>query len=448
VNRTVTTYTRVSRSTLQRLTDPVDAASLGVFRIVFGVFVAVDAWRYLGYGWVRQYYIDPAFNFRYLFFDFVHPWPGDGMLLHFAATSVLALLAAAGLFYRVSSALLFVAYAYTFLLEQSVYMNHHYLMVLLAFLLACLPAHRAFSLDRARGAVTESSVPLWSIAILRFQLAIVYLFGAIAKLNSDWLRGEPMYSTLIAQPADFPAVAALVPPQVLALGIAYAGIAVDLAIPLLLCRRRTVVWGIALAASFHLLNGLFLRIGVFSWLMTGAVLIFLPPDWPRRMMRRQRAVDTRESPPQPAARRSFALVLVGLYATVQLALPLRHWLYPGDVNWTEEGHRFAWRMKLRAKHSVMTITATDPRTGRTWQIDPAQDLTRRQIAKMHTFPDMLLQYVHWHRDRLEADGIAAPEIRVDWLCSQNWQPLRRMADPTANLAAEPRTLWPARWILR
>ena len=123
-----------------RLFQRVDGASLAVFRIVFGLAVAIDAWRYLAYGWVRDYYIEPEIHFGY--FDFIRPWPGEWMLLHFWVMSGLALLVAAGAFYRVASVLLFISYTYVFLLEKSVYMNHHYLMALLAGLLACMPAAR------------------------------------------------------------------------------------------------------------------------------------------------------------------------------------------------------------------------------------------------------------------------------------------------------------------
>lgn len=427
------------RHGVDRLHAPVDAVSLAVFRIVFGVWLAIDAWRYLARGYVRDYYIAPAFHFSYL--DFLAPWPGDGMIVHYAAMSVLALLVAAGLFYRAAAVLLAAAWAYAFLLEKAAYMNHHYLMALLAGLLACLPAARALSLDARRGRVVPGPVPFWTVALLRFQLAIVYVYGAVAKLNPDWLAGEPMLSTLLRRAPEVPDIALLLPPWLLAQGIAWAGIAVDLAIPLLLLCRGTVGWGLALAVAFHVLNGIFLPIGVFSWLMIGAVTIFLPPDWPRRLPGMPAAVSA--AAPQ---RRPLVLAVVGVYALVQLLLPLRHWLYPGDVNWTEEGHRFAWRMKLRAKQSAMTIRATDPATGRSWIIDPADDLVPRQYAKLMTFPDMLLQYVHWHRDRLRAGGVD-PVIHVDWLCSLNGAPPQRLVDPAVDLAATPRSLRPAAWIL-
>jgi hypothetical protein len=213
---------------------------------------------------------------------------------------------------------------------------------------------------------------------------------------------------------------------------------------------------------------------VFSYLMTGAITIFFDPDWPRQLAARwgwsrANATLSREgegqgegdedvqhplyrSPPGPLphGRGSRPLVLAGLtaYVVVQLLLPLRHLLYPGYVSWTEEGHRFSWHMKLRRKTGEMTITATDPATGRQWQIDPGEDLRNRQLRKLETFPDILLQYVHYKRDELRAQGVRDPVITVDWRCELNGAPPAPLVDSTVNLAAEPRSIWPARWLIR
>lgn len=433
------------------LLTPVDAASVAVFRIVYGALVACDAWRFLHHGWVEEYFTRPTVHFTYPLFGFVHPWPDSWMHGHFWAMAVAALLVSMGLFYRVATVLLFLLYGYFFLLEQSIYMNHYYLILLLAFLLIWIPGNRAFALDRLRTRSGSATVPRWAVLILRFQLFVVYFYGGIAKLNADWLRGEPMYS-LLAQPhPDVPRMAAYVPPALLAYAIAYAGILIDLTVPLLLCFRRTRPIGFVFAATFHVLNELFLRIGIFSYLMVGAIAIFLPPDWPRRLYPRHVARPSLGSLALPVARSRWAPVLLAalhVYVLAQLLIPLRHWLYPGPVSWTEEGHRFSWHMKLRQKESVLTIHASDPASGRTWTIDPATDLRPRQQRKLETFPDILLQYVHHHRDRLRGQGIANPVITVDWLCSLNGRPYQRVIDPTANLAEVERSWWrPARWIL-
>ncbi|MGH7788244.1 MAG: HTTM domain-containing protein, partial [Candidatus Binatia bacterium] len=252
---------------------PVDAASLGVVRIVFGAMVAWDAVRYFHFGWIDEYYLLPKWHFTYLYFDFVRPWPGEWMYVHFAGLGGLAVLVSVGLYYRAAIVGLFLAYTYVFLLEKSVYMNHYYLIGLLAFLLIWMQPQRAFSLDRLRHPDMPTVVPRWNVWLLRAQLFIVYFYGAIAKLNPDWLAGEPMLTQIVRRGPDVPAIAAHFPPALLAYGIAYGGILFDAGVPLLLCFRRTRLIGFVLATMFHLLNDLFLSIGVFSYLMTGAITI-------------------------------------------------------------------------------------------------------------------------------------------------------------------------------
>jgi vitamin K-dependent gamma-carboxylase len=450
----------------RRLLEPVDAASVGVFRIVLGAMVAVDALRYLFSHRIDEYFIRPQLHFTYLYLDFVKPWPGQWMYVHFWALFALALLVGAGLFYRAAAVGLFCAYAYFFLLEQSIYMNHYYLILLLCLLLIWIPAHRAFALDRLRAGGREPVVPFAAVFVLRFQLFVTYFYGALAKLNADWLRAEPMHSVLASGDPQVPAIAEHFPPALLAYGIAYGGLLADLAIPLLLAFRRTVWLGFAYACVFHILNAIFLNIGIFSYLAVGAITIFFPPDWPRRLLSRWRRVPV-DAPLRtlPAAelsrlgaktgarrqtgRRAAVLLLacLHLYALFQLAFPLRHLLYPGPVSWTEEGHRFAWHMKLRRKESLVAIRATDPQTGRRWTIDPRADLRPRQLRKLGTFPDILLQYVHHHRDRLRRQGVAEPIITVDWVCSLNGRPYQRLVDPATNLATVERSWRHATWIL-
>ena len=432
------------------LCAPVDAASLAVVRIALGVVIAWDVQRYVAYGWIDEYYVLPKWTFPYLYFEWVRPWPGNGMYVHFAVLFVAALLVALGLFYRLALVVVFVAHTYVFLLDKSVYLNHYYLTALICFLMIWMQPHHAFSLDRWRHPEMSETAPRWNVVLLRTQLFIVYFYGAIAKLNPDWLAGEPMYSEIVRRGPAIPAIATHLPPALLAYAIAYGGILFDASVPILLCFRRTRGVGFVLAALFHLLNHLFLNIGLFSYLMTGAITIFFEPDWPRRLWRRVAGTETPAAAPIVSLTpiRWAGLVLLHLYVLAQLLVPLRHWLYPGQVGWTEEGHRFSWHMKLRRKVGEMTITATDPDTGRSWHIDPGADLRERQIQKLYTFPDIVLQYAHYKRDELRAQGIRDPIITVDWQCSLNGAPEAPLIDPSINLADEQDSIWPARWIIR
>ncbi len=129
-------------------------------------------------------------------------------------------------------------------------------------------------------------------------------------------------------------------------------------------------------------------------------------------------------------------------------MPLRHYAYPGNVSWTEQGHNFSWHMNLRDKDTTyIEFFATDPKTGETWAIDPYGDLSVRQVFKMSTRPDMILQYSHFIAENLREEGYEDIEIRVDVISSLNGREPQRLIDPSVNLAEQPVTIFPKSWIL-
>jgi hypothetical protein len=132
---------------------------------------------------------------------------------------------------------------------------------------------------------------------------------------------------------------------------------------------------------------------------------------------------------------------------VQVLVPFRHLLYPGNVHWSEEGHRFAWHMKLRDKDATARFLATDPSGGRTWQVDPRAYLTAWQIQAMESRPDMIRQFSHHLANDLRSQGYENIEIRANVMASLNGRPAQRLIDPATDLATQPRSLLPAAWIL-
>jgi hypothetical protein len=446
------------------LLKPVDGASLAAFRILFGVILFWEVLRYFEHGWIERYFITPTFHFTYPLFDFVKPWPGNGMYVHFAVMGVLALLIAVGLFYRVACLVFFLAFSYVFLIDKTYYLNHFYLIALFSLLMWIIPAHRSASLDRRLFFKEQPPVvPYWSVFLLRAQVFIVYFYGGLAKLNPDWVQGEPMRMWL-AERTEFPVIGSFFTSEWVVHLFAYGGLLFDLGIGFLLVWRRTRTVGFVLAGAFHLLNSRLFQIGIFPFLMFGATLIFAEPNWPRRVMRNIRLLFGRfptdgddplraqvsgQADTPLTNRRSTPLLLtfVHVYLLAQLLIPLRHLSYPGDVSWTEEGHRFAWHMKLRDKEAALRIYISDPKTGQIWEISPAVDLSRRQVEEMSARPDMVLQYAHYLADRLNTAGQPRPIIRVDQQVSLNGRPYQHLIDPTVNLAEVPVSFAPADWIL-
>ena len=154
------------------------------------------------------------------------------------------------------------------------------------------------------------------------------------------------------------------------------------------------------------------------------------------------------SPALPLSRgQRLTVALLAVYMAFQLLVPFRHHLYPGEVSWTEEGHQFSWHMKLRSKDASAWFTATDPTTGRSWQIDSRRYLTSWQRNEMEREPEMILQFAHYLADDLRRQGYERIELRVVAMASLNGRRPQLLIDPTVDLAAQPRNLLPASWIV-
>jgi hypothetical protein len=411
-----------------------------------------EVWRYFDHDWIRRYYLDPTFHFTYYGFEWVHPLSGNGLYLLFGALGVLAICILVGLFYRLSAALFFVGLAYVFLLEQARYLNHFYLLILISFLLIFVPANRALSVDSLlRPSIRSQTAPTWSLWLLRGQIMIVYFFGGIAKLNSDWLQGEPMRMWLASR-TDFPIIGVYFTEEWMVFLFAYGGMLFDLLFPLLVLWRPTRLPILAVNVTFHLTNAHLFSIGVFPWMMIAANVLFLPPEWLKLPFVKKPDMGTHQDTPlhdhQKVTSRSRQLIIAGLalYLLVQVLLPLRHWLYPGDVHWTEEGHRFSWRMKLRDKEGHARFYLTDPQTGATWEADPLAYLTDWQFDEMIGRPDMVLQFAHLLAEDARAQGYERVEVRAWVLVSLNERTPQTLIDHTVDLASQPRTILPVSWI--
>jgi len=432
---------------VDQLFSPVDASTLGAFRILFGAVMFWEVVRYFAERRIERYYLAPDFLFTYELFPFVAPWPGNGMYVHFALMGVFALGILLGCFTRLSTLLFGLAYTYVFLLDKAQYNNHYYLISLLCLLMFVVRADRWASIDRWRKPA-PSVVPFWNLFVLRAQVFLVYFYGGIAKLNADWLGGEPMRSWLRDR-SHYAVVGPFFETEAAAYFFSWGGALFDLSIGFLLLSRRTLPIAFAAILFFNLTNHWLFNIGVFTFLMICATILFDEPDVPRRLVGQPAPEMVADEADRQPGHRALVLSLLGAYLVVQALLPLRHFLYPGNVSWTEEGHRFSWHMKLRSKRGRLEVLVTDPATGRTWKVNPTDDLSPRQRSKMAARPDMIFQYVHYLRDKLRKQGIADPIIRVDARMSLNKRPYRHAIDPTVDLAKEPvRILSHAPWLVQ
>ena len=211
----------------QALFTPIDIASLAVFRIGFGLLMAWECFRYLESGSVKAFYVDPKFYFTFYGFEWVKPWAGKGMYMHLRWAGVLAACMPAPVLLPHLGGALLPRDHLRFLLDQTHYLNHFYLICLLSFVRPLLPAHRPLAVDAFRTVLRSDIAPAWSLWLLRAQIAIVYFFGGIAKLNADWLHGEPMRMWLPGS-IRLPGIEPLLAHPATALLISWGGLLLDL----------------------------------------------------------------------------------------------------------------------------------------------------------------------------------------------------------------------------
>ena len=442
------------RERLRRaLMRPVDGASLAAFRIMFGLLMLWQAAEFLWGGLLELRFLDPLFFFKYYGFGWLEALPDGAMRALCWLLAAASLGIVLGWRYRLSAAVLTLIHNYFFLLDESLYNHHDYLISLLGLLMTVVPAHRVFSLDARRSAHASETVPAWSLWLLRFQIAVPYVYGGLAKLDVDWLLHAQPMKIWLANPGPGEWRINLFREPWAATFFSWSGLLLDLLLVPALFWRRTRHLAVATARAFHLLNSQLFEIGVFPWLMIAATPLFFEPDWPRRL----RLLPARRGPDpsklsvpvgtlSPAGQAGAAALAI--YVALQLLLPFRHLLYPGDVDWTEEGGQFAWRMKLRDKRGELHFMAVDPVNRKAVMLTGVESvLTRKQRGMMRHDPDMIRQFAQRLAEGLRERGGEGMEIRAVTSLSLNGRPPQPMIDPEVDLASLPGTIGPSDWIV-
>lgn len=412
------------------LFKPIDNAPLIIFRIFFGLLLAIESFGAILTGWVKRVFIDTAFTFSHIGFEWLQPLPGNGMYFYYAAMGVFGLMIMLGYKYRWSMIAFTILWLGVYLMQKSSYNNHYYLLILISLIMIFLPANQYASLDAKRNpAIKSLSMPQWCSWVMLLQIAIMYFFAAIAKFYPDWLNGN--FTRLLFVHNNFPIVQPLLNQHWFHLFIAYSGIAFDfLIIPLLLYKKTRNLAFIS-ALFFHLFNSAILQIGIFPFFALSFVVFCYPTATIRKLFFKKKpkfevqAISYRSKP-----------VLVWFfipYFIIQLALPLRHYFIAHDVLWTEEGHRLSWRMMLRARYGITDFRILDKETKTLIPYDHRAKLSHKQQSFMASTPDGIWQMTQIIKKEF-AKKNQEIEIYVDSKVSLNEGPYLTFIDPNVDFA--------------
>ncbi|MBL0910988.1 MAG: HTTM domain-containing protein [Bacteroidia bacterium] len=425
--------------------DPGAAWTLAFFRLGFGLLMCLSLLRFAGKGWIYELYVLPKVYFPFYGFEWVKPLPEPLMYAAFGLLVLFSLGIALGFYYRFSAVAFFLLFTYVELIDKTNYLNHYYFISLAAFLLIFLPAHAVASFDARAGRVRQAVRRYHYLALL-LQVGSVYFFAGIAKIKPDWLlHAQPLRIWLQAN-NDIPLIGPLLEQEITAYLASWAGMLFDISIPFLLLWKRTRVPAYVLVVFFHICTGVLFNIGMFPYIMMFAALVFFPQEQHRRWLQPLRFLwGTQFSLPVPGKAPVLSYLLLPFFL-LQILLPFRYLLYPGDPFITEEGFRFSWNVMLMEKNGICEFRVHDPRSGRDHIVYPSEWLSKQQERMMSSQPDMILQFAHMLAEAEKARGNAAPEVYAQCYVAVNGRGSRVLIDPHTNLAAEKESFYHKKWI--
>ena len=155
---------------LEYLCAPVDNSALIAYRIMWGLIMFYECTRFSANNFIKadQYYVKPEFHGKYYGFEWVEPWGEAGIHLHLYAMMIAALGIAAGCLYPLCTLFFAISWTYFILIDSIIYLNHFYLIAVIAFLLALLPANRTLSIDVVLfPSIRSSTMPRYAMWLLR-----------------------------------------------------------------------------------------------------------------------------------------------------------------------------------------------------------------------------------------------------------------------------------------
>jgi len=407
-------------------------APLILFRMAFGVMMFLSLARFVSKGWINSLYVQPKFFFAYYGFEWVKPLNAPGMYIVFCVMLLAALFIAAGFLYRLSAITFFLLFTYVELLDKTNYLNHYYFITIISLLMCLLPA-------------TKRVVPRWAILTLQLQMAIVYFFAGIAKINTDWLLNAMPLKVWLPTRTDIP-FGFFLDETMVAYIFSWCGMLFDVSIAFFLFNRRTVWQAYAVVVVFHVLTAiLFPGIGMFPFIMIVCATIFLPTTFHERILKlfqlNLMPVVSRSQQVIVSPLQYLLISLLVVHFLIQLTLPFRYVVYPDNLFYHEQGFRFSWRVMLMEKAGLVFFQVKD-KSGKLHEINNHDFLTVQQEKQMSTQPDMILQFAQHLKTQFNTT-----EVYAEAYVTVNGRGSKLLLNPKVNLLTVQDGFDDKKWIL-
>ena len=416
------------------------AEPLAVFRIGFGLMMLYSIVRFYFMGWIEKVYILPGFHFKYYGFEWV-PKIGEYTYLLFFICAISSIMITIGYRYRLAIVSFFICFTYIELLEKTVYLNHYYFISILSFLLIFLPLNAIFSVDNLIKKEKKPLVKSWTIDCLKFLLAIVYIYAGIAKINHDWLIEAMPLKLWLTSKYDLPIIGEYFLQEVwVHYLMSWGGMIYDLTIPFLLLIKKTRNFAFFMVIFFHVFTRILFPIGVFPFVMIISSLIFFDEKFHQNIIKHMKKIissiylntEKLKIDYANSTHNKFSLTVVLIFFIIQLFMPIRHMLYPGNIMWHEQGYRFSWRVMLMEKIGYTTFKI-EQENGKYFYVNNEDHLTSYQEKQMSFQPDFILEYAHYLGHYYHKKGYENIKVFADSYVSLNGRKSQRYIDNNINL---------------
>ncbi|EAR02455.1 HTTM domain-containing protein [Maribacter sp. HTCC2170] len=413
----------------------IDNSQLLIFRIFFGILIALECYGAIVTGWVKDTLIDPHFTFTFIGFEWLQPLPGYGMYYYFFVMGTLGIFVALGYKYRLSVISFTILWAIVYLMQKSSYNNHYYLLALISFLMCFFPANTGYSIDARHNPSARKNTMLSYIKwIVILQLFLVYSYASVAKLYGDWLDFR-IIEFLMKDKVNYPIIGELLQENWVHKTIATTGIAFDALIVPALLWKPTRKAAFLVSIFFHLFNSIVFQIGIFPYLALAFTVFFFEADTIRNIFFKKKNAVTKPYVKAPSNKK-LLLYASGLYFCVQLLLPIRHHFIEDKVLWTEEGHRLSWRMMLRSRTGKIQFKVVKNITGESQIVKLEDHLSKKQMRKIGAYPDFIWQFAQYLRNEHNTNGDEVSVYALNSKVSINGKPYKSFIDPKVDLASE------------
>ncbi len=411
----------------------IDNSALIVFRIIFGLLIFLESIGAILTGWVKQAMVTPDFTFSFIGFEWLQPLPDYWMYLYYIIMGLFGFCVMIGYKYRFSIIGFTILWTATYLMQKASYNNHYYLLILLSIIMIFQPANRYLSVDAKNNpAIIKYYMPQWCSYVFILQMAIVYTYGAIAKIYPDWLD-TTVIEIFMQNKQHYYIIGDLIQQKWFHYFIAYSGIGFDLLVVPLLLWRPTRQFAFYASIFFHIFNSIVFQVGIFPYLSLALILFFYNPETIRNIFLKKKVFYKVNEVIRPKYRQQFVVFFL-VFFSIQILLPLRHWAIKDDVLWTEEGHRMSWRMMLRSKSGNASYKVLDKSNNRVIPITISDYLTKKQQAIASSKPDIIWQFAQHLKTQYKKKGIEI-EVYVNCSVSVNRKPFQRLIDPKVDLAS-------------